>query len=379
MLALGSTTFFALGLVLVLLGTSQADIAHDLTLDLAAFGSLGSVLAFGITVGVTGAGPLADHWPRRRLFVAAALSAGLALVTLPDHVRYVRLGVHLALVGCGCGVYITVLNVAASDGFKTRTAAALATMHSAATAGASCGPLLIGWCNAGGYWNRAFHALGAVHLGLALWGALQGLPTARASIALPAARTHGSRTTLVTRELLALCSICFAYVGVETGLTLFALPWAESRDVLPAAGRSGISAFWFGLLAGRLGVALRRDPPSAALLVACGSCGAIVVWVSDAAPNTPFMLAMIAAGLALGPVYPVLISLAARGFPRAVGTAAGIVGGAGACGGFLVPWLGGVVGDALGIRSAVALFGASASIIALGAGLLLRRTVAVDT
>jgi hypothetical protein len=41
----------------------------------------------------------------------------------------------------------------------------------------------------------------------------------------------------------------------------------------------------------------------------------------------------------------------------------------------LVPWLGGVVGDAFGIHSTVALLGASALLIALGAVVLARRTI----
>jgi fucose permease len=374
-LALGSTTFFALGVMLVLLGASQADITRDLALDLTTFGFLGAVFALGMAVGVTGAGPLADRWPRRPLFVAACLAAGLALVTVTDHTRYVRLTVHLAVSGCGCGMYITVLNAAAVDRWKLRAAAALAMMHSAATAGASCGPLLIAWCNHGGHWNRTFHALGAMHLALALWGGLYGLPESRAVTTSPSARVHTAWTSLISLELLALCAMTFAYVGVETGLTLFALPWAESRDALPTVGRAGISAFWCGLLAGRLGVVVHRGSPNATLLVACGLAGAIVVWASAAIPGTPFVVAMAAAGLALGPVYPVLISLAARRFPHAVGTASGMVGGAGAGGGFLVPWLGGVVGDAFGIRSTVALLGASALLIALGAAVLARRTI----
>ena len=65
MLPLGFTAFLAFGVVLVLLGASQADLAEALSLDLARSGLLGSVLALGIGVGVVGAGPLFDRYPRR--------------------------------------------------------------------------------------------------------------------------------------------------------------------------------------------------------------------------------------------------------------------------------------------------------------------------
>jgi fucose permease len=63
----------------------------------------------------------------------------------------------------------------------------------------------------------------------------------------------------------------------------------------------------------------------------------------------PFELALFAVGVALGSVYPLMIALAAQRAPEARGTAAGLAAGAGALGGFAVPWLTGTAGDAAGI------------------------------
>ena len=65
MLWLGSLAFFALGIVLVLLGVHQADMARDLGLDLSAFGLLGALLSLAFGIGLTAAGPVIDRVPRR--------------------------------------------------------------------------------------------------------------------------------------------------------------------------------------------------------------------------------------------------------------------------------------------------------------------------
>jgi fucose permease len=79
-----------------------------------------------------------------------------------------------------------------------------------------------------------------------------------------------------------------------------------------------------------------------------------------------------AAGLALGCVYPLAIGLAAQRFPEARGTATGLTAGAGALGGFAVPWLHGALGDRFGASAAVAAL-AFWSLLVGAAALLLRR------
>ena len=102
----------------------------------------------------------------------------------------------------------------------------------------------------------------------------------------------------------------------------------------------------------------QRVAPGARLLAVCGLFGAL--WIALAvAFSFPPALALGVCGLALGPVYPVTIALTGRRFPRAVGTTSGLVAGAGASGGFCMPWLSGAVGDASSATFAIAVLGAS--------------------
>jgi MFS family permease len=384
MLALGSAAFFALGIVLVLIGANQAAMARDLQMDLAASGFLGASLAIGLGCGVTAAGPLVDRFPRRPLFVGACIVTAIALLTSAPGMSYPRAVAQVAAIGAGCGFYDTLLNATALDRWRERAAPALALLHAAATAGAVVGPPLVARITVGGNWVASFHGLGLVFVAIAGWAALVPLPGSAADTARPAAAPHArgtnaaalgeaapaaiARGSIFTPALLALGAIAFAYVGVENGLTVFAVPWATSGLSLgESVGRAGISVFWLGLLIGRLALVPQRRPIGAGLLALCGVAGALVLCTASALARPELVAAMGLAGLALGPVYPVMISLAGRRFPHAAGTAAGIVGGAGGLGGFLLPWLTGAVGDAIGVVPALGVLGSFSLVIAAAA------------
>jgi nitrate/nitrite transporter NarK len=113
-----------------------------------------------------------------------------------------------------------------------------------------------------------------------------------------------------------------------------------------------------------------RRPLGAGFLACSGAAGAAVLGLSIFCDVTRIELAMLCAGIALGAVYPVMIGLAGARFPEASGTAAGLVAGAGALGGFVVPWLAGAVGDARGLRAAVLSVGLLSLLLAAAAAAL---------
>ena len=71
MLVFGFLSFLAFGLVLVLVGANQAHLERDLGLTLAQSGLLVSALSLGLGLGVVGAGPLFDRYPRRPLVIGS--------------------------------------------------------------------------------------------------------------------------------------------------------------------------------------------------------------------------------------------------------------------------------------------------------------------
>jgi len=352
LLPLGFAAFTLLGVVLVLVGASQAELARALQLDLARSGLLGAALPLGAGVGVTLAGPVVDRLPRRPVFLGAVLLAALAGLAVEPKIGFARALCHVFALGAGIGVYDTLMNALVIERHGAASGRPLAVLHAAATLGAVLGPPLVGWLAAHGDWTTSFRVTGGALLALCPWVAALPLP------APPGGGERGAAqpaSPLVSRALLALALVGFAYVGVETGVTLFCVAWAgEGLGLAPARGRSAISSFWLGLLFGRLALLGLRRPVGAGLLALSGLGGALFLGAAVAGRALPLEAATGLAGLCLGAVYPVMMGLTGRHFPAATGTAAGLVAGAAALGGFCVPWLAGALGDAAGIRAALA-------------------------
>jgi fucose permease len=246
-----------------------------------------------------------------------------------------------------------------------RAAKPLTLVHSGATLGAIGGPALAAWLAVVADWSWSFRALGAGHLVVALAAFAVPFPG-------PAADRHPAPRILLppgaARALLPFALISFAYVGVETALTVLAVPYAtDAMGLAEARGVAAISAFWAGLLAGRLALLLVRGAIDARYLVFAGTAATLVLGAGTAARVAPIELFLGAAGATLGLVFPLMIALVGERAGSARGTATGLVVGAGALGGFTLPWLHGALGDAVGPGFAVGSLAAWAALLAASA------------
>jgi fucose permease len=348
-LALAFVSFFAFGVGLVIVGANQAGLAAALALDLSASGLLAASLSLGIGAGVLASGPVVDHFRRRPLFAAASAGSALALAGVSAEMGFARAVFCLAAFGFALGCYETLLNTVVAERYRERAARPLSFVHVGATLGAVVGAPVIAWIAARSHWAASFHASAAVFVALGLVGLPVPFDAHR-----PPARSDGRRAGLgVGAAILPYAGVALCYVGVETAVTLFATPYArDALGLAQARGVAAISAFWLGLLGGRLLFLLWRGPVDARLLAAAGFGAALLLAAGVAAELRALELLVGGAGLLLGLVFPVFVALAMLRFPEARGTATGVVTGAGALGGFLVPWVTGVLGDARGIRAA---------------------------
>ena len=346
--AVAALAFLVFGVALILPGAVQPALAAALGLDLADSGLVASALSLGLGVGVVAGGPLADRLPRRPLFAISAGLAGLAGLSLAGGGSFAAALAATAGIGLGAGLYETLLNAAVPERAPERAAARLALLHAAATFGAALGaPAFGAFAEAAGF-AAAYAALGAGFVALALLGGLVdfGAPPRRAAVA-RAPTDHG----LGALAPWAIAS--FAYVGLETALSVFAVPYAEALGLGAPRGMRALSTFWLGLWVGRIAFALLRPAPSPRQLRLAGTAGALVL-ASGAGARLPVPeLVFFATGLALGLVFPLLVLFAGNAWPARRASAVGLVVGAGALGGFVVPWLAGEVGDRLGPPAAV--------------------------
>lgn len=343
-------TFFGFGLVLVLVGTNQPHLADALSLDLARTGLLGAALSLGLGSGVVLAGPLADRPSRRIGFAAAAGLAGLAAVSLAPPLGLPRTLVTLVLLGLGAGATQTFWNAVLSEDAGERGPQRLARLHAAVTLGAVVGPALFALLAEHWGWSGSFRATGLLFLALVL--AARRVPAQPPPLPEAPAVAPGWGASL--RRLGVYTILCGCYVGAETSLTLFAVPFARDGLGLPESrGLAAISTLWLGLLAGRLAVSRLPGAIGPGLLVLMGLAAALGLGFG-AGLRLPHPEALFAGlGLCLGGVFPLTVALGARRLPEARGLATGLVAGAGGVGAVLVPALTGAIGDALGAATAI--------------------------
>lgn len=350
-----ATLSFALfGALLVLVGITQDELALAIDLDLSRSGLLASSLVLGIGAGVLAAGPLVDRLPRRMLFGVSAGAVGLALLTVDASMGFSRALAHLLVAGMGGGLYETLLNTETIERYQERAVRMMTLLHAATTVGAMAAPLLVNVLTGAGLandWTMIFRLIGAAHLVLVAFALVT--PFSEPTRQIP---VQVKRERVLTPGLAALCVASFAYVGVESALTAFSIPYAvEALDLAPERGRTAISTLWLGLLAGRLVFAWRvkTDSSSARPAILAGGTAAAALFAGVALQWTAIEVLVAIVGFALGSVFPMLVALAGRRTPHATGSAVGLVAGLGSLGGFAIPWLTGVAGDRIGIAAAI--------------------------
>jgi fucose permease len=384
-LAVGS--FLTFGALLVLYGANGTELIAHLELDYADLGLLGSMLSLGLGVGIVVAGPLTDRLPRRPLYFASSLLVIAATTTLGPGTDYQTLLVHTIAIGFGAGFYETVLNALIVEEFAERAPRRLIFIHSAATLAASATPLLFELLRGVTPvpWYDTFRIVGAAHVGLLLAVAFVPMPSRspRNEATSPESATGAAGASeRVTRSLseddrLALAAVCvatFAYVGVESALTLFVADHATSDLGLEAARAARtISAFWGGLLIGRLAVGLSPRSPGAGSIAGLAVIAAIIVlafglgWI-----DTP-EIATALVGFFLGGVFPVMIGLAGIALPSSAGTAVGLAGGLGSLGGFAIPWFTGRLATQGGLSIGIASLSAWLALLVAAAAFVRSR------
>jgi MFS family permease len=268
---------------------------------------------------------------------------------------------RIAAAGVGAGAYNTVINASLAERYRERSAMPLMLVHAAATIGAIAGAPLMGWVASAAHWTLSFRALGVAHLVLAGWAAWVELPA-------PARDTEEQPRVGCT--IVPYLCMSFAYVGIEASATAFAVPYAVDAAALPASrGRFAISALWLGVLVSRALALFVRDKLGRAAFVVAGIAGALILAGGALGKTAAVEIFFAALGLAVGFVYPLLMTHIGSRFASTRGTAAGLAGGAGAAGGFAAPWIIGAVGERAGVGVALASLALWSAVMAAAAAL----------
>ena len=369
------------------IGPSLLGMVHTFHIDLAAAGVIFTAQFVGYLPGALVGGFAADRWGYRGVLIPATLltaagTAGTALVG-----SWVAALALTLLAGLGFGASDSLCNAVVAAEAPREGGAALNLLHTFFGVGALLGPLLVAaLLGTAAGWHAAFLLTGALSAGCALLFFLAPIPlpvhlTAPAPTA-PAVPQAAIRAFVPDGRIWLIAGMLFLFVGIEqlsggwVSTYLHRVLGARDAD----AARSA-SLYWGAVTVGRLSasaVALRIS--SERILGGSIVLALIALAALALAGSVSFALvALIVVGLGFAAIYPTIMAITARQYPRRFATVAGALVSAGGLGGTVFPWLGGVVGQARGLRATMWLDAAIASVLlATFALYLLRRGAAGD-
>jgi len=319
------TAFVSLGLPDAVLGVAWPSIRRTFDLPISQLGVLLGSAMLGYLVSAFSSGPLVARvgigwlllWSSA---IVAASTAGYALA--PAWPMMVALGV---LSGLGAGAIDTGINAFAAKRFHPRT---VSWLHACWGAGAALGPLLMtALMSAGWSWRWGYALIAALLAGMSVCFALtvrlwtfaeDGDTTDALERDARATSTSASATSISLLDALGRRAVLLnvASFFVYTGLEATAGQWSyslltESRGIAMTTAGIAVGTYWGGLTVGRLlfGVLARAHAPARLLKAALlgTPLATIVLWVTPGVIGAIGGLALL--GLAVAPIYPLMISL----------------------------------------------------------------------
>ncbi|GMT99097.1 MFS transporter [Corallococcus caeni] len=319
LLTLAYLAFVSLGLPDAVLGVAWPSLRSTFGLSQAMMGSILGTAA--VTYFISGL--LAGRLMRAmNLGLLLALSTGSVVLGLTGYATVPLFVLFLAaacFIGFGSGAIDSALNNYAAQNFGPRH---MSWLHAAYSVGAALGPVLMTALLArGASWRTGYAVIAGVLGALALtflvmrrmWSAPEATPGEAPRADVPAA----SAMEAVRRPRVWLQILTFFFY---TGLEVTAGQWSftvltEGRGLHTAAAGTFVSLYWGSLLAGRILSGFVVEHIGPVRMLRGSTVLAVVGALLFAIPSLPPALGLVLLGLALAPIFPVLMSET----PRRVG------------------------------------------------------------
>lgn len=349
--------YFAIGLVITVIGPLIPVLQESYSLRLAQVGTVFVAQGIGYAVAVLWGGALSDRIGRRPVLLVGTAAVSLAFLAFVAAGTWTVAILLFFVASLGAGTAESAINSLAVDLSGGDAGRVLNLLHFFPAAGAVAGPYLADLLLPAG-WQAPFAAIGAM-LGLFFFLTLltpaKGLPQVPARRAEPAALTHPRLYS--DPRLLLLSALLALYVGAEASITGWTYSYAvEALRATQRAGSIVTSLFWMGLMAGRI-VCSRISPRIPAMtLTARMAAAAALTYVPVIGATSVVTLAatIFLSGVWIGGVFPTVVAYAARIFPERVGTATGFIIAVCAAGGAVIPAGVGAIADGMGLRAGLA-------------------------
>jgi fucose permease len=342
----------------------------------AGFGLLYLVSALFFAVGALSAGLLAERLGRRILLPLATLLIAVGLATQGMAPSWPVLLVGVALAGAGSGAIDAGVNGVVMDLSVSGKGSALNRLHLFYSVGALGAPLAIGQLVGLGLdWRLLVAGTGIAALALVLPMRAVGSVPARRRTAGVAAGTTGPDDRAAgpandaagpdLRLPLAFLGVAIACsVATELGVSSWLVGFLADEPMSVAT--LGLGLFWMGHASGRLAavrIADRFDPIW--FTTACATAGGVALAIAVHGPaGAPRLAAFALTGFALGPVWPMIMTVGGTLFPHRAATVSGLLTAAGVVGSVAYPPLMGLISGVAGLGAGMT----GAAVLALLSG-----------
>jgi len=308
--------FTLLGMAITIPGVTWPSVAESFDRSLADLGYVALVFGGGYTVSSFLSGRLSARWGIGPILIAAAITGTVALAALAASATWPMFLLATGLLGVGGGLVDAATNTYVAIRRGTR---AMGLIHGVFGIGAIAGPLFVtALLQVGFSWHVAF-ALLAIGQGLyvaGLWHFARNLDV-HSETEQSSYRTGLFRSPVLMWSLV----VFFVYMGIGAGAGAWAFTYlTEERGISDGVSGLVVAGYFGGFTASRLllGAVGDRFQPDTMLRWSAASAAAAftVLWWSPA--NWLAVAALIFAGFAHGPVFPLEMLLTPRRFGEAL-------------------------------------------------------------
>jgi FHS family glucose/mannose:H+ symporter-like MFS transporter len=343
------------GIVLTTLGAILPSIIQRLGLDRTEAGSLLALMSLGILAGSLVFGPVVDRRGYKGMLAAAVVLIALGLEGIAFAPSITSLAVAVIIIGLGGGVINGGTNALVADISAEGRAAGLAYLGVYFGIGAFGVPLVLGLLRERFGDARVVAGIGVlVALVLAYYAAVR-FPAPKQPQGFPLRQASG---LLRDRVLVLLGVMLFFESGIEITVGGWTATYVTQEMTLPPERALYLlSLYWLGMTGARLllGWLLTRVATVAVLLSSLGVAFAGALILIGARTTATAGAGALLAGAGFAAVFPVVLGYVADRHARLSGTAIGVVLSMALLGGTALPYVTGVLGDAIGLRASLAI------------------------
>ena len=369
---LGCLSFVLIGWSGLLVASLIRSIEHDFAQTDAGMGFFFLVNAAAYGTGVLGGTLLTQRFGRQPVLAGGVGLAVVGLAVLSTAAIWPIFLLGALPFGIGCGTLDGAGNGLILDLFPNSRGRALNLLHFCFSAGALACPAVVGRAvEAGVPWQTILLATAIVAAPIAVLLTQAAMPSGRHRGA-GMGVAIGPRL-LLDRTLLALGIAIGCYVASEIGVSNWLVRFLASAPLTVAT--TTLTLYWSGLTVGRLAAARIGDRFDHTMFASVASVATgVLIVLAVLAPSLELSIALFgAAGVASGPIFPLVVAVGGERFPDRSVAVGGYLAAAAVVGGISYPPVMGLLSVTVGLPAAMV--GTAALALVAGAVLWTYRWV----